>query len=90
MAKSFIKQSKIEWQSSGPDVYPGHERIQLGCLQRIADATEAMAKPFVNLVSERERYERYYKSEREDNKRLARRIAALQGVITKMKNSKSK
>jgi hypothetical protein len=90
MADDLRDYSRLRFTIPNVNLAGPLNNVEVGCLQRIADATEAMAKPFVNLVSERERYERYYKSEREDNKRLARRIAALQGVITKMKKSKSK
>ena len=62
-----------------------HEQVNVGSLQRIADATELMAKNYSTLVFERNSFENLYKAERVDNERMARRIAALKGVITKLK-----
>jgi len=44
MGKSFIEQSKIHWcLSTDDEVYPGDDNIIIGCLQRIALATEKQA-----------------------------------------------
>lgn len=59
--------------------------IQSGSLQRIADACELMAKNYFMLISERDDYQKRYSEQREKNGRLYRRIAALHGVITKLK-----
>lgn len=89
MAKrNFKEASRVDWTPSdkGDHEYPGHERVMIGCLQRIADATEAMAGPYLKTVADRDTYERWY---REANAKIAKRdkkIAALRGVITRMKN----
>jgi hypothetical protein len=51
---------------------------------------EAMAKPYLKLLSDLEYFQRRNKEQNATAERMARRIAALQGVITKMKKSKSK
>ena len=64
---------------------PTIEEINAGSLQRIADATEIMAKEYYKLLSDRDFYVRKFKEEYAQTKRLLRRIRALKGVITKMK-----
>lgn len=61
------------------------EAIQTGCLQRIADATEHMAKRFVELQDELQRQKDKLKLERAWRERLQRRCIALKGVVTRMK-----
>ena len=61
--------SRAEWRTHG--VPPCRDEINSGSLQRIADATEAMAQSWVEL--------------RKIAERLRRSNAALRGVITKLK-----
>jgi hypothetical protein len=62
------------------------DAVKAGSLQRIANATELMAKNYSNLIDERDRYKRWYEDAhlREDS--ANRRIVALKGVITRIKN----
>jgi hypothetical protein len=83
--KTYKDQSLIGWYSSTQQNNPSLEQIQTGALQRIADATELVAKNYNQLQSDMEWYKGLYEQERESNRRMVRRIAALQGVITKMK-----
>lgn len=66
---------------------PTLEQLQLGCMQRIADASEAMAKDHVRLLNDakwqREAKERLQKT----CDRLARSNAALRGYIKRMKRA---
>lgn len=86
MSKSFIEHSRTKWQSTANDVtYPGYEQMTIGCLQRIADATELMAKDRQSMIEEveslkrdRDLYQKWYRAE-------VRKVTALKGVITKMK-----
>lgn len=86
MGKSFIEHSKTPWElKNNNGEYPGDENITIGCLQRIATATEAMAVNHVKLQndydymrSQRDRYRQRYEESQ-------RRISALKGVITKLK-----
>jgi uncharacterized protein YukE len=61
------------------------EQLTLGCLQRIATATELSCKDRERL----ERDYRYMRGERDryrqEAEQMARRIAALKGQITKLK-----
>ena len=67
-----------------------HEDLQLGCLQRIADASEKMAQNHSALIDERDRYKRWYEQERAEGIRMRRQIAALRGVINRMKKGAKK
>lgn len=89
MSNSFKDQSRINWQPS-TDRQVNNEEILIGAAQRIADATEAMAQNHIKLQNDRDQYKRWYDDGREERDRLYRRIAALQGVITKLKKAKQK
>ena len=84
MSKLLRQVSREEWHSPMPATI---EAISAGSLQRIADAVEVVAKNYNALRDERDRYERWYKEERERTARLHLRIRALRGVITKLKQS---
>lgn len=62
------------------------ECINTGSLQRIADATEKMASNYIALENDRNYYKRRYEEKQSECERMARRIFALKGVITKQKN----
>lgn len=71
------------------------QELQLGAVQRIADAQERiaansdkMASNYTRLQSDLDYYKRLATERREENRRLGRRINALHGVITKLKNKK--
>jgi len=61
------------------------EAIGAGSLQRIADATELMAKNYLQLQTDRELYKRWYNESKAQKEKLYRQISALKGVITKLK-----
>lgn len=86
MSDNYKDESRKLWRSSMEK--PSTDQIQLGCLQRIADATELMAKNHDQLVADRDRYQRWYDQQRERSLRLERSNAALRGVITKMKKGR--
>lgn len=91
MPKSWKDASRTAWETtggneSGSDL--SDARLQIGCLQRIADATESMARNYVQLQAERDRYERGWKEGRAENERLGRTIRALRGVITRQKRAR--
>lgn len=72
--------SRKEW-GSGSSV----QDINAGSLQRIADATEAMAKNWNALTAERDRYEHWYRREVDLRESAERSNSALRGVITKLR-----
>ena len=86
---SFREQSRTEWtptRDSGVSVNASNDQLKVGCLQRIADATELMAKNHAALVADRDRFEKWYEEECAEAKRLRGTIRALQGHITRLKN----
>lgn len=78
---NFDEASRQKWSRSIPTV----EDISLGCLQRIAAATELMAKDHAKLIRDLDYAERARKSWMEDCVRLSKKNSALRGVITKLK-----
>jgi hypothetical protein len=66
-----------------------HQEIQTGSLQRIADATELMAKRYVEVLADRDNYKRWYEQEKASSKRLVAQVNALKGVITKMRKAEA-
>ena len=85
MNSSWKDASRIAWENGSlSDAQLGTERLTVGCLQRIADATEKMAHNYQQLITERDRYERWYEQEKRSRQALERRVAALRGRITKL------
>ncbi len=74
--------SKREWTSNGVV-----EHINIGSLQRIADATELMSKRYAELIRERDQFERWYKEATNRADRIGRRLSAAKGQITKLRNA---
>ena len=85
MLRSYQDESRRNW---GVETEPSNDQLQLGCLQRIANAQEQMAKPFVALLEDVASVRRSYKERGEIIDRLDRSNAALRGVITKMKKAR--
>lgn len=88
--KSFIDQSRVAWGNEGHQGTATNEEIQTGCLQRIAAATEAMAKNYTQLQADLEWYKKQYNNKCEEVRSLHRRISALRGLATRRKNEKRK
>ena len=76
--------SRCGW-SAPNEGKPNTEQLKLGCLQRIANAQEEMAKGWIELREDRDRKDRYWKEEVERRRGLERQVSALRGVITKLK-----
>jgi hypothetical protein len=77
---SIKEASRSEWESAVGEDY-GH--INAGSLQRIASATELMARGYQNLIDERDRYKRWYDREYKLRQSAEKKIIAFRGVITK-------
>jgi hypothetical protein len=79
--------SKVEWHTTldNAGAYPGDTNIQLGCLMRIADASEKMATNFIFLQNERDTYKRWYDNAQGEIKALTKSNAALRGHIKRIK-----
>lgn len=83
--KSYRKESRKDWGETNDSSLLTIEQINTGAMLRIADATEAMAKNYVALQAEAERYKRWYEEERRESASLRRRNIALRGQITKLR-----
>ena len=83
---NYRELSKQNWHNTNKNIGVTIEQINCGSLQRIADACEIMAKNYNDLFTEKEKYKRLYDAACTGNEYLYRRIAALNGVITKLKN----
>ena len=88
MGKSMKDQSRLDWEDSTGKEYIGDERIKLGCLMRIADATEKMAVNHISLMAERDVYLRWYNESCGRERKANRRIAGLKGCIKRLKKAK--
>lgn len=85
MSKSFKDESRKAWQRSD-DKQVTEEQMIIGCLQRIADATEVMAKNYVQMENELKKYKLWYQEERTEKERLQRSIVAHKANYTRLKN----
>ena len=81
MAESLRDKSRINWVNDNNS----DEQIKLGCMLRIADATEVMAKRYTDIIDECERAKRSAQYWREMNETQELRIRSLKGQITKLK-----
>ena len=73
--------SKKDWNSDR-----SIEAINAGSLQRIADATEIMAKNYVQMQRDLDSYKRLYAESRETIKRLEHSRAGYKAALTKAQN----
>lgn len=94
---SLRDSSRANWSPRGVPATEGE--INVGSLQRIADASERQAAAteqsaravelvaanYAALREDRDRYKRWYHEGQETAIRLRRRISALHGVITRLK-----
>ncbi len=93
MTQSYKDESRINWIRNAETPRGANEIIKIGCLQRIADATELMARRYSelmarrysDLIAERDNYRRLYEEEAERRRFSDRSRAALRGVIARMK-----
>ena len=85
MSENHKDASRKLW-SPGGENKPTTEQLQLVCLQRFADATEAVARNYNNLLAEKERFERWYHEERAKREKLERSIVAYKSNYTRLKN----
>lgn len=84
MSDNYIAESKKLWHSTETQA-PSLEELNLGCLQRIAAACEAMASNYDVLQRERNYYQKRTEEEIKANRELRLKNSALRGVITKLK-----
>jgi len=80
---SMKEDSLKNWVSSAST-----EHIQLGCLQRIADAVEKISGNYVRLTEDRDRYKSWYENERKRSQHLFKKIAGLKGAVTRSRRKR--
>lgn len=86
--KSYREESRNNWGTKQTATL-NHEQIQTGCLLRIADATEVIAKEHQRLI-ESAKYQKTKADRLQRELDTARRSnAALRGHIKRMKKVKS-
>lgn len=85
MGRNLKNASREEWVSR--EQKPSLDELKLGCLLRIADSTEKMTENIIQLQSRYEQMVRLYRQERTERLFQQRRVAALKGVITKLKKA---
>ncbi len=85
MSNTFKEESRKSWVPSS-EMPITTEQIGIGCLQRIADATELMSSNFVKLQNDYEYMKKSRDSYRNDLEGAQRKITAYKGVITKLNN----
>lgn len=84
--RSWKKESRTDWgtlledNESLPD-----EKLKLGAILRIADATELMASEQIKMKNDLEWYKKRYTESLEEIHGLRRSNAALKGHITRLK-----
>ena len=87
MSDAYIEESKKRWYRSDGE-QPNIEQIKLGCLQRIATATETMSLSYSRLISERDSALNSVEYCRQRADKLKRQIAGLRGAIGRMKRAR--
>jgi hypothetical protein len=88
---SMKELSKVNWSvdENRKNEYPGDDNIKLGCLMRIAAATEAMAKNHDELIRLKDHYKSVSETAIAAKKRLEYQVRGLKGTITRMKNKRA-
>lgn len=84
MSKSYRDHSRSNWICS-KEGFPGVEKINTGSLQRIADATEAMAKNYISLQNSLEHYKNRCDRLEAENQHLRNSRAAIKAHNTRLK-----
>lgn len=84
MSGLFRSESRKDWTTHDGAALTLAD-LQLGCLQRIADAVELTAKRHQELIAANERLQGSVDYWRKEADRLGRRIVSLKGQVTKAK-----
>ena len=85
MSKDFKTLSKQNWTLAEDKDKPNLDQINTGCLQRIAEATEAMAQNYLRLQSDVEYLSRRNKLLISENDHLKRSAATYRGKYNSLK-----
>jgi rubrerythrin len=84
MGKTLKDHSRTLWTAKADN--PDNALLQIGCLQRIADATEVMAQNHVKLQADLEWYKTQYKLKGDRIDELKMSIRGYKAANTKLKN----
>lgn len=85
--KSYREESRTNWGATVPEATkPDRDQLQLGCMLRIADAAEAMAKNFVQLQNELKWANERNQRNKSSIEKLQRQVNAYKGIVKKLKN----
>ena len=82
--ENFKESSRRNWRAKG-GVDPDSAQLMVGCLQRIADSVELMAKSYQSIINDRDYFKRRLEEETRACERLNRRNAALRGHLRRCK-----
>lgn len=85
MAKYFKEESRANWYTTKE---MSSDDLKVGALLRMADSLEKMEKPFAQLLSEREQYQRWYNEEKAKRRKMEKQLAAYKGIINRLKKQK--
>jgi hypothetical protein len=85
MSNSYEMASRKSWNNGSGVIVPTDEQLTVGCLQRIATATEVMAKNYQGLITSRDWYEKMWEDEVARRRKQAHIIAGLRGCVARMK-----
>jgi len=88
MRKDFKEYSKTSFVTADGN-QPTNEQLILGCMQRIADSSELMAKIFLKLQSDNEYLTRRNKNLNEQNEHFKRSANTYKGKYNSLKNRNS-
>jgi len=88
--KKNLKSCSKESYNLSHDGNPTPEEVRTSALMRIADATETIAQSYNNLIAERDRFKQWFYEEQAAKTVLIKKVSALKGVITRMKNKGEK
>ncbi len=87
--KPYKEQSRFNWGANLEEKQELNlDQINCGALLRIADAVEIISKNYSDLLADNEFYKKRTKEMYLEEKRLAKRIAGLQGYINRLKKKK--
>ena len=90
MGQDIRENSKTAWVFANDEDLPGStENITLGCMLRIADATELMAKDRLRMDRDLAYYKDGYSQLQQILDTRDKTIASLRGWITRLKNKQS-
>lgn len=84
MTKPYREESRANYYGTG-NGSANIEQINCGSLQRIADATELMAKNHIRLQEDLNWYKKRYQNQVRENDRLRKQVAAYKGHVNRLK-----